>query len=388
MTKNRFVSKIPYGTRDFLFGDAYTKRYLEADLARLFFSWGYNEVVTPTFEYAQIFDGNVLDKQAFKFFDREGEALALRADMTCPIARMASVRLNDWQKPKRLSYISNVFRYEKAQTGRQCEFYQAGVEMLGATAASSDAEVIALAAEALRGCSLDNFKISLGHVDFLNGIVESAKMDEDTAFAIRELLSNRDLSGLERYANSLDLEDNVRECLQKVLFLQGDKSVLDKARSFCDNAKSLAALDNLQEIYDNLAGYGVCDKISFDLGLIRDFGYYTGMVFEGYSAKLGFPICGGGRYDNLMAGFGQDCPAIGFALGVDRLLLALERENKKSKVPKQVVVAFSAGRYFKALRLAQKMRADNISVELCPEAVSKDEAKNLSEGRELFYISD
>ncbi|MDR2006948.1 MAG: ATP phosphoribosyltransferase regulatory subunit [Acidaminococcales bacterium] len=386
MIKDNFIPQIPYGVKDFLTGEAARKRALESGAAGLFARWGYQEVVTPTFEYLETFDSSTLSEQAFKFFNREGRALILRPDMTCPIARLVSTRMKDADRPQRLFYIANVFRYEQAQAGRQCEFYQAGVELLGSSCAAADAEIVALAVETLKNAGLDNFKVSIGHVDFLNGVVESACLAPRDETRLRGLLAGRDLAGLQACAAELAFAPALRECLREALFLHGGKEVLDKAYRLAGNQTSARALDNLKSIFTMLESYGAAAAIDFDLGLIRDFGYYTGMVFEGYTPGLGFPICGGGRYDNMMRFFGEDCPAIGFSAGVDRLLIALSRRNAAAVLDPGAYIAWREGFFAQAAAAASELRSKGRRAELAFCAQSADEAFKSARGRELIYI--
>ena len=199
MQANDIILEIPYGTRDFLPHEAAEKRQLETTLADLFASWGYDEIVTPTIEYLDTLtmgNGHVLEPHMFKFFDKNNRTLALRHEMTTPIARVAASRLKDETLPLKLSYISSVYRYEQTQTGRQCEFYQAGVEFMGSGTAAADAEVIALAAEGLRRTGLQNFQICLGQVDFINGIMQQFQLDDAMQTKIKAAMEQRNLVGL------------------------------------------------------------------------------------------------------------------------------------------------------------------------------------------------
>lgn len=387
MIKADFLPKIPYGTKDFLVNEAQQKRLMETTVAEIFAQWGYEEVVTPTFEYGEIFERSSLNEQAFKFFDRSGNILMLRPDMTVPIARLFCTRLKELPKPIKLFYISNVFRYEQAQAGRQCEFYQAGVELLGTSLPTADAEIVALAVEAMQKVGLDNFKISLGHVDFLNGVIENTNLPEEQKNQIRVLLSKRDLAGLEEYIADIDLKDSVKSFLKEVLFLQGGKELLVRAEMLADNPLSTAALDNLATIYSHLEFYGVADKVNFDLGLIRNFSYYTGMVFETYTGNLGFPICGGGRYDNMTANFGEKAPAIGFSIGIDRLLLVLNgKTNRQTTTKQKTYIGWAQGRLDKALMQAKKMRDQGQVVQIAFNPQTKEEAQIDAQEKQLIYI--
>lgn len=379
MRKNDLVLRIPYGTRDFLPCEAANKREIEASLAEVFIKWGYDEVVTPTIEYLDTLtmgNGNEVEPHMFKFFDKNNRTLALRHEMTTPIARVAASRLNDTKLPLKLSYITNVYRYEQAQTGRQCEFYQAGVELMGIPNASADAEVIALAIECLRQSGLDNFQISLGQVEFINGVMEQVGLDEEKQSEIKNAMVTRNLVELGKIIDQTDLADNAKEVLKKIPLLHGKEEMIKQAYLMVCNEKSKRALDNLTEIYHLLKAYGVDRYVNFDLGVIRDFNYYTGMVFEAYTPGLGFPLCGGGRYDNMLSDFGNACPATGFALGIERIMLALERQGfALSTRRKDVYIAWQAGNALKAIEEAKKLRDEGCSVELALREQSRRQAE-------------
>lgn len=330
MARQDFTPQVPYGTKDILPSDAARKRRTENELARLFLAWGYQEVITPTFEYYETLKAGApeeTDDSAFRFFDRSGRMLALRPDMTTPIARVAVMRLKEQPLPLRLFYLANVFRQEESQAGRQCEFYQAGVELLGAAGAVADAEVVAVAVESLLTAGLTDFQVCLGQVDFIGGIMAEAKLNPVLAHKVKLALLERNLVGLGELLANAELDNSVRELLQDLPLLHGKVDLLQKVRNRVKNEISQAALDNLAEIYHLLEQYGMDRYVTFDLGIIRDFDYYTGMVFETYTTGLGYPICGGGRYDRMAGAFGREQPATGFALGIERVLLALERQG-------------------------------------------------------------
>lgn len=393
MRKNDLVLRIPYGTRDFLPCEAANKREIEASLAEVFIKWGYDEVVTPTIEYLDTLtmgNGNEVEPHMFKFFDKNNRTLALRHEMTTPIARVAASRLNDTKLPLKLSYITNVYRYEQAQMGRQCEFYQAGVELMGIPNASADAEVIALAIECLRQSGLDNFQISLGQVEFINGVMEQVGLDEEKQGEIKNAMVTRNLVKLGKIIDQTDFADNAKEVLKKIPLLHGKEEMLKQAYLMVCNEKSKRALDNLTEIYHLLKAYGVAHYVNFDLGVIRDFNYYTGMVFEAYTPGLGFPLCGGGRYDNMLSDFGSACPATGFALGIERIMLALERQGVAlSTRRKDVYIAWQAGNALHAIEEAKKLRAEGCSVELALREQSRQQAEEYQAAKgynKLIYI--
>lgn len=358
------ILETPYGTRDFLPAEAAAKRAVEQKIFELFASFGYEEVVTPTMEYLETLttsSGRVIEPHLFKMFDRNNRTLALRHEMTTPIARLAVSRLKDSSMPLKLSYNSNVFRFRTNQPGRQCEFYQAGVELLGVSNAFADAEVIALAAQALSVAGLDDFKICLGQVDFAGGLMEH--LSADVQANIKAAIERHDIVAL----NALPVDDT----LKIIPTLQGGREVLNKAQALADNERSRRALDNLTEIYRLLEIYGVSDKITFDLGLIRDFEYYTGMVFEAYAHGVGYSLAGGGRYDNMLKDFGAACPATGFALGIERILDARTFQGvAEDSRAKDFYLSYAVGQEDAAIQRAAELRAAGkvVEVSLTPQS--------------------
>jgi ATP phosphoribosyltransferase regulatory subunit len=358
MTK--FLPKIPYGTKDLLPEEAKHKRIVEGSLAELFSVWGYEEILTPAFEYLETLAvgmGDDMLDNAFKFFDKNNRILALRTDMTTPLARVAATRLKERETPLRLFYLSNVFRQEEAQTGRRCEFYQAGIELLGASCEAADAEVVALAAKTMMSAGLNNFQISLGQIEFITGIMQESGLTEKAMRDVKRFMLNRDLVGLGEALKNNGHKKGACQLFKDIPLLQGGEDVLDKAYKMVGNDVSRQALDNLSGIYSLLDNYGVKKHVTFDLGIIRNFDYYTGMVLEGYTPGLGFSLLGGGRYDNLVSSFGFKCPATGFAFGIERALLALRLQGISIGFEeKAIYVAFVDGFQKEAVKKAEELR--------------------------------
>ena len=387
------VLGIPYGTRDFLPAEAREKRGIESLIVRGFTRWGYDEIVTPAFEFLDTLtlgNGRSIEPYMFKFFDRQNRTVALRHEMTTPIARVVASRMKSAEMPLKLFYLSPVYRYEQAQTGRQCEFYQAGVEFMGSGSEAADAEIVALAVASMETAGLKNFQVCLGQVDYIQGLMRELHLDERTQEAVKGALEAHDLVGLRVLADQAGLALKEKEILLDVPLLHGGTEVLEKARTMAANEQSLRALDNLQTINRLLEAYGAEKYVTFDLGIIRDFGYYTGMVFEAYTPGLGFPLCGGGRYDRMLSDFGSASPATGFALGIERIMLALERENLKQPAPqKDTYISYVAQKREEAIRLAGERRAAGEIVELSPSEESRDEAARRQKAkgyRELVYV--
>lgn len=394
MEKDKNVLEIPYGTRDFLPNEAADKRAIETTLAELFAEWGYDEVVTPTIEYLDnltLGSSSNLQDHLFKLFDKDNRTLALRHEMTTPIARLVSSRLKEYPLPMKLSYISSVFRQEQIQMGRQCEFHQAGVELMGSTSAFADAEILALAIQGLLRSGLKEFQICLGQVEFINGIMEQYQLPAEIKEKLKASMEQRNLVELESLVDRLDLSDTAKAVLKRIPLLNGDETMLKGAYDLALNEQSRRALDNLSEIYRLLKSYGVEQYVRFDLGIIRDFSYYTGMVFEAYTPGLGFPLCGGGRYDHLLSAFGNACPATGVGMGIERILLALERQGiKKPKRARDVYVSYAAGKEAKAVEQASILRSEGKNVELALNPQSNAEAARVQQAKgyeELVYLA-
>lgn len=385
MEKDNSVLKIPYGTRDFLPAEAAGKRVVETRLAELFAQWGYEEVVTPSIEYLDTLglgSSQNIGDHLFKLFDKSNQTLALRHEMTTPIARLVSTRLQDSPLPLKLSYISSVFRYEQTQAGRQCEFYQAGVELMGPGSPATDAEVVALAVTGLLRSGLTEFTVCLGQVEFLNGILNQYRLSSQEQEDLKAAMERRNLVELNQLVDELNLPENAKQVLKELPLLNGGEDLLKQAYDMALNEQSRRALDNLAEIYRLLKAYKVEQYVRFDLGIIRDFSYYTGMVFEVYAPGLGYPLCGGGRYDHLLADFGTACPATGFALGIERILLAIERQKlPMHSLPRDVYVGYAAGKETAAIEKAASLREQGKSVELAVSSQTEVEARESQQAK-------
>lgn len=363
---------IPKGLNDLLPGEVLKRRFLENKISKLFTQWGYQEIVTPTFEFYETLAkgaGTTMKKEMIKFLDREGNIIALRPEMTTPIARVASTKMQQEPKPLRFYYIGNVFRYNDFKMGSQREFCQAGIELIGLNSEVADAEVIALAVECLKNCGLKKFFIDIGHINFFNGIMQSIKIEEKRKLQTKEAILNKDFVLLEKILSSEDIEDKEKEFILKMPTLRGREEVLEEAEKMISNKLSLSALKEIKKVYTLLRNYGLEEHILIDLGIVRDFDYYTGIIFEGYTDYLGFPICGGGGYDNLCSKFGENLPSTGFAIGLERLIMSLEREDINSlnlERPEQYVLYYqnNEDNFRKALAVAKDLRKKGLIVEL------------------------
>ena len=385
---------IPEGLNDFLPEEVLKRRFLENKISQIFTQWGYQEIITPTFEFYDILAkgaGSIMKKEMIKFFDREGNIIALRPEMTTPLARVTSTKMQQEPKPLRFYYISNVFRYDDLKTGNRKEFNQAGVELIGVNSKESDAEVIALTVECLKNSGLKKFFIDISHINFFNGIMQSIKVKEERKHEIKEAILNKDFVLLEKMLSFSDIKDKEKEFILKMPTLRGKEKVLEEAEKMINNKLSLSALKEIKEVYNLLRNYGLEKYILIDLGIIRDFDYYTGIIFEGYTDYLGFPVCGGGRYDNLCSKFGRDLPSTGFAIGLERLAIILEKENvdslKLERPDKYLIYYQNDKTYFrKALEIAGNLRKKGLIVELEIGRREIAEVLNYTRSKGVKYI--
>lgn len=314
----------PLGMRDLLPGALQKQRGLQQRLLESMGQWGYKEIMTPTLEYYDTVGGAsaIPDERLFKLLDRQGKSLVLRPDMTAPIARVASSLLKEEPFPLRLMYSSNVFRAQAKEAGRNAEYFQTGVELIGSNTVDADAEVIALAVSVLKAAGLRDFKIAIGHVGFLEGLLEETLVQEEQREELKEYLHNRNFVGFRKYVDRLGLDKEKELRLKELLTLRGGEELIQRAEAITINGKVRKAVANLRQLWDALEAYQLTDSVLFDLNLLSNLNYYTGILFEGYAAGQGFPICTGGRYDGLMAQFGRPAPATGFAVQMDRLMEA------------------------------------------------------------------
>lgn len=357
---------LPQGVVDLLYQDAASKRALEGELRGCFRAWSYDELIPPSFEYADTLaaeTGIQLAEEMYRFTDRDGRTLALRPDLTIPAARVAATRLYDQPMPLRLFYVGSVFRYEAPQAGRQREFTQAGIELIGAAAPAADAEVLALTVEALRAAGLVQFQLALGQMAFFHGLLAELDAPAPALHGLQGALDRKNPADLAAALDQLAVAGPLRQAISALPDLQGGPEVLARGRSICVNPAMAAALDRLAAIHELLLAYGVTDEISFDLGETRGMEYYTGITFKGYTPGLGFSICSGGRYDDLVGHFGRPQPAVGCALWVDRILLARQRQGWQP-APLRPEALWATGACPACLRLVLDLRRRGLRVEL------------------------
>ena len=321
----------PRGTRDYLPEEAALRRLVEESFRRTFDLWGYQEIRTPTFEFFDVLatgTGAELEDSMFKFQDKSGRLIALRAEMTASIARVVGTQLLNSLKPIRLWYITNMFRYDEPQAGRQREFWQAGIELVGSGLPEADAEAIALMIQALQNIGLKDVRVDVGQVGIFKELVKQVGLNPETIDQIRTSIDKKDRQTLEKALEGSSIDEDTKKILRLLPELRGGTEVLERLSELIRSPEISQIVEKLKKTLDCLKSYAVPEgAVTIDLGIIRGIDYYTGVVFEAYVPELGMAIGGGGRYDGLIREFSSsDVPATGFAIGVDRCMLALEKQ--------------------------------------------------------------
>lgn len=380
--------KIPKGLRDFLPEEVKQRRGMEHRVSALFQSYGYREIATPTIEFLDVIEGGTgrnIRKELFLFMDREGEVLSLRPEMTVSIARLAATHLQG-ELPQRLYYNANVFRHVQPHLAQYREFWQMGIELLGASGVWADAEVISVAVKSLLALGLSDFKLSLNQIGIFNSLLEDCRLEPLDREEIRRLVEDKDLVALSNLLDGLALDDGLKESIARLPVLHGGLDILQQVPYIEKNRKAEQAAQELQKVYEALRICGVIGNIVVDMGVLRGLDYYTGIVFEGYSPELGYGLLGGGRYDRLLGEFGLDASATGFALGMDRLALVLKGQEKEA--PRYLIGGNSLPRMIlEADRLRDQGWIVEVDMEGRPRELLEDKLKDRPDYC-LLYIDE
>lgn len=361
----------PEGVRD-IYGEEYAKKLmLEEKIHNVFCSYGYQDIQTPTFEYFDVFSkeiGTTPSKDLYKFFDKEGNTLVLRPDFTPSIARCAAKYFTDEDRPLRFCYQGNAFSNTSELQGKLKEVTQMGSELIGDDSVQADAEMAAMIIEALLCTGLSDFQVSIGQVDYYKGICEEAGLSEEMELALREYISSKNYFGAEDFLIQNNVPEQYRNMLLKSAELFGGVEILEEAKRSVTNVRAMAAIERLESIYQVLCIYGVEKYVSFDLGMLSKYNYYTGVIMKAYTYGVGDAIVTGGRYDRLLGYFGKAKPAIGFMIIIDSLMAAISRQKLPIETDKRVTVLTYRQETFKeALGRAKELRNAGCAVELIPE---------------------
>ena len=361
----------PEGVRDIYGNEFAGKLNAEKAIQEKLNGYGYEDIQTPTFEFFDVFSkeiGTTPSNELYKFFDKEGNTLVLRPDFTPSIARCAAKYYMDESAPIRFCYMGNTFTNTNNLQGKLKEVTQMGAELMNDGSVEADGELIALVVESLLAAGLKDFQVSIGEVEYFKGICEEFGIPEDTVDDLRELISNKNLFGAEELLRERGITAEAREKISKISALFGNVDTLAEAEKQVNNQRSQKAIQRLKDLYEVLCSYGVARYVSFDLGMLSKYHYYTGVIFKVYTYGVGDAIVKGGRYDELLGYFGKQAPAIGFVVVIDDLLLALERQDgtyeEKAEVQK---LFYQKEHYEDVLKQAQELRRQGKRVALIPE---------------------
>jgi len=353
---------IPKGVATFLPEGTSRRREIERRILSLFSQWGYQEVITPIFEYLDVFSlgvGEDLLNRAYKFVDRAtGRMMVLRPDVTPQIARIAATLLNDQPLPIRLCYSANVFRHEEEHAGREREIHQIGGELIGPSDAEADAETVSLAIDILQKLGLKSFKIVLGQMAFTRGILHPFESSPASFKRILGAVAKKDTSHLEALLKEERINQRTRKQVLSLLDLFGGEEVFESAKPLAASPACRAGLRRLREVYQILKQAGHQEFLLVDLGEVRGFDYYTGTIFEIFSEGAGSELGGGGRYDHLLEKFGAPSSSTGFALHIERIQWALEQVNGSDGdyASADFLVLHTAETAAEAMSLSQQLR--------------------------------
>lgn len=369
---NKVLLHTPEGVRD-IYGKEYLKKLaVEEKLREKLLSFGYEDIQTPTFEYFDVYSneiGTTPSKDLYKFFDKEGDTLVLRPDFTPSIARCAAKYFMEESVPLRFCYVGNTFTNTSHLQGKLKEVTQLGAELIGDPSPEADAEMVNLVIESLLYAGLTDFQVSIGQVEYFKGLCEEAGLSKETELRLRECISAKNDYAAADILQAAGVSTAYRNLFMKTIDTYGSIEDLRTAQKLASNARSVQALAHLEKLYEILSLYGTEGYVSFDLGMLSKYNYYTGIIFKGYTYGVGDAIVKGGRYDSLLGRFGKEAAAIGFVIVVDDLLVAMGRQNVIiSGIEEPMKLYYTEETFKEKLMEAKHMRSSGKKVELLPKS--------------------
>ncbi len=369
----------PEGVRDVYGKECEDRNFITREVGEVFRSFGFGEIQPPTLEFFNVFNqerGTADTTEMYKLYDQYNHTLVLRPDMTPSLARFFAKNYSEENMPVRLFYTGNTFHYRRGYQGKAAEITQLGAELMNDGSSDADAEMIVMTLRTLKKLSLKDFKIDIGHVEFIHGLMEESGFDQEEEEEYRKLLANKNLFGVEEMVNHKELSRELKELLIQLPDLFGGKETLAFARERVNNQRSVDALQRLETLYDILNMYHCEDYITFDLSMMARFHYYTGTIFKAYTYGTGEAIATGGRYDHLIRQFGKDAPAVGVAIVMDALLDALKTQSIHfHREPQGALILYHSKDREMAVKRGQEYREQGEAAILMryDENLSKDE---------------
>lgn len=386
----------PEGVRDIYNLECRKKMTVQNQLHHTLHLYGYQDIQTPTFEYMDVFReeiGTISSRELYKFFDREGNILALRPDITPSIARAAATLFEYEEFPIRLCYIGNTFINHSSYQGRLKENTQLGAELIGEDSIEADAEMIAMLVDGLKNVGLKEFQVNIGHVDYLCALLESSGLQEEIKAEIYTLIANRNYFGVDEILDREGTESSIKEAFQILPELVGGVEVLRKAATITTHPKAKSAIVRLLKIYVLLQLYGVEEHVTFDLSMSGSYGYYSGIIFRAYTYGTGDAVVRGGRYDHLLEKYGRSTPSIGFAIIVDELMSALSRQKIDVDSGHRNLIVYNDISQKNAMALAKECRNKGKCIILLKRDEGENKAYYTEYGKKihadsLLYLKD
>lgn len=356
----------PEGTKDLLFDECIIRQSVEDRVHSIFKSRGYSELITPSIEFYDVFNHNsgyFPQERLFKLTDCKGRLLVLRPDNTVPIARIVATRLKDTVLPMRLYYNQCVFTMEPSLKGRSAQTVQTGIELIGSSSKMADLEVISTAIEVLSSCSDGEFSLEIGDIRFFRELVDKLDATSEQKETIRDYIEAKNYPALNDMLDSIG-KNEITHALKRLPRLFGGEEVFEKASKLFSDEKIDAVLESLKDLYNKVSSIIGSGRLTVDLGMVNRTDYYTGVIIKGYLEGYGEEVLSGGRYDKLIADFGYDVPATGFAVNVDAVTQVELKHKPVKAAPVEVIVFAEKGFEMEALAKADEFRKDGKKVEI------------------------
>lgn len=389
MNQNRLIT--PEGTRDLLFEDCISRHLVESKIKDVLVPRGFAEVITPALEFYDVFspeNHGIPQENMYKLVDMKGRLMAVKPDLTMPIARLACTRLRDHPLPLRLYYNQNAYRINPADSGHSDEVDQIGIEMIGVGGRRADLEALDLAIRSMESCGLNNYRIEIGHIGIFNALTARLHLDARRKEQLRELIMSKNYPALNDQMDRMK-DMQTAAALKRLPALFGGEEVLDELKTLVDDEEINHVVDYLRSLLADLKELGADRHISLDLGIVGRNEYYTGIVFQGYTEGIGDTVLTGGRYDTLLSDYGMDLPAIGFGIDVDAVARVVRREMSFQLLPDVLVFPYP-GFEVKAMKEIQKLVSMGFQAEFCICETS-DEAKQYAAAKgipTLYFVGE
>lgn len=365
---NEKLIHTPEGVRDIYGEECKKKRIVMEQLRQVMKLYHYDEIETPTFEYFDIFNGEkgtAASNEMYKFFDRENNTLILRPDMTPSVARCVSKYFSKEKHHIRLWYQGQTFKNLSRLQGKLNEFTQLGAELIGDDTSAADGEMVSMMIDCFLSVGLQEFQVSIGQVEYFRGLVEEAGLDKNTADELRQAIQNKNAFAIEKICRDASMNERLASAFAGLTNIYGGAEVLEAAKKAVSNERSLKAIERLEKLYKIMEYYDYQSYVSFDLGMLSNYNYYSGVIFKGYTYGSGSPVVTGGRYNGLVKQFGVDTPSVGFAFLVDELMLALLHQRVAiDTVTEATMILYMTEFQREATKLAKYFRGQKTTIQL------------------------